>query len=150
MTEVCMYTRCTKTRTCKYAHTDANTHIHMQILLSSSAAGQCGSSATCDASVPITDMSLSFDNATLVAGDPTGISIDMLVTVPIQKNQTIDVVLSGFTTSGFLGDFSFDVTEFRKDSAFVLNSVPTVPGWTRLGCVSDKTSKRYMYMCVFM
>jgi hypothetical protein len=99
-------------------------------------------SPTCESSVPISDMSLSLDNTTLVAGDATGIQIEMLVNVPIQKNQTIDVVLAGFTASGLTSDFTFDVTEFEKDSEFVLNSAPSVPAWTRLGCVSDKSSGR--------
>ncbi len=112
-----------------------------QVLLSSSAAGQCGATAMCDASVSISDVSLTFDSSTVVAGEETGMQISMVVAVPLQPNQTIDVGLPGFTASNMI-DFSFDATSFETDPAFSLNNVRSIPVWTKLGCIYDGAATR--------
>ena len=114
---------------------------HTQVLLSSSAAGQCGATAMCDASVSISDVSLTFDSLTVVAGGKTGLKFSMVVAVPIQPDQTIDVGLPGFSTSGMI-DFSFDTMSFETDSAFLLNDVRSIPVWSKLGCIRDSATTR--------
>ena len=111
------------------------------MLLSSSAAGQCGATAMCDASVSISDVSLTFDSSTVVVGEETGMQISMVVAMPIQPDQTIDVGLPGFTASNVV-DFSFDTTSFETDPAFLLNDVRSMPAWTLLGCIRDSTTTR--------
>jgi hypothetical protein len=95
----------------------------------------------CDASVSINDVSLTFDSPTVVAGEQTGMQMSMLVAVPVQPEHTIDIALPGFTASD-LTDFSFDTTSFETDPAFLLNTVRSIPAWTKLGCIYDSATTR--------
>ncbi len=115
--------------------------IYLQVLVPSSSAGQCGSTAICEASVPISDVTLTFEGSTVVAGEKTDMQMSMLVAVPILTNQTIDVALPGFTASG-VTSFSFDTTSVETDPAFVLNNARSIPAWSKLGCIRDVGARR--------
>jgi hypothetical protein len=104
------------------------------VLLPSSAAGQCGQTPTCEAVIPITEFSLSFDTLTPVAGDETDIEMSMLVSAPISEGQAINVLLPGFTASD-VTDFTFQMAETTADSVFLLNDLPSVSTYTSLGCI---------------
>jgi hypothetical protein len=117
-------------------------HVLMQVLLQSSEAGQCGTTASCDASVPLSDISLSFSNPTVAAGEETGIEMSMLVTVPIAENQTIDVSLSGFSAPDYISDIQLDTAVFQTDSLFLTNDVPSMPPPSLIGCIRDNTADR--------
>jgi hypothetical protein len=119
------------------------THVaQMQVLISSSAAGQCGATATCDASVPVTDISLTFSNSTVLAGDEVGVTLSMLVTVPVAESQTIDIGLQGFTATNLQSDFAFDTASFEADPLFSVNELPLMPAWMLLGCIKDDLTGR--------
>jgi hypothetical protein len=112
-----------------------------QVILSSSSAGQCGSTPVCDPVVPITDMSLDFDNPAPNAGNEVSMDVDMLVAVPIPESETIEISLPGFTsTSG--GEFQFDTATFQTDPAFLTTAAPPVPAWKLTGCIKDSLLTR--------
>jgi hypothetical protein len=105
----------------------------------SSAAGQCGTTSSCDTSVPLSDISLAFSSST--AGEESGIEMSMLVTIPINENQTIDVGLPGFTAPDFSG-IQLDTAVFKQDPLFFTNIVSPMPPWTLLGCINDDLTTR--------
>jgi hypothetical protein len=112
-----------------------------QVILSSSSAGQCGSTLVCDPVVPITDMSLDFDNPAPNAGDGVSMDVDMLIAVPIPESETIEIGLPGFTSTS-VGEFQFDTATFQTDPAFLTTAAPTVPAWKLIGCIKDSLFTR--------
>ncbi len=112
----------------------------MQVILSSSSAGQCGSVPVCEPFVPVTDMSLGFHSTAPDAGDEVGMDVEMLVAVPIPQTETIDIGLPGFTASN-LKEFEFESATFQTDPAF-MNDPPPVPAWKPLGCIHDSMLNR--------
>jgi hypothetical protein len=126
-----------------YIHTHTlltHTYTHeRQVVLSSSSPGQCGATATstCNAAVPITDISVQFNNASVVAAGEVGMDIGMTTTVPIGINQTISIALSGFSSN--ITDIEFgDAAAFTQDYAFTLNTEAPRPTQVLLGCIDPK------------
>jgi hypothetical protein len=95
----------------------------------------------CDASVPIAEMTLEFDEPAPQAGDEVGMDIGLYVTVPIPPDQTISIGLPGFNAPSS-AEFEFDTTDFQTDAAFLLNDLPPMPFWKKLGCIRDRASQR--------
>jgi hypothetical protein len=114
---------------------------YTQVALSSSSAGSCGSTPTCEPSVPVSDMSLTFHDAAPIAGEEVGMDLSMLVTAPMSESDALHISLQGFTST-VQTEFLFDSITFEADPSFAMVDTSSQLKWKHLGCITDSMSKR--------